>query len=319
MKQNLTTSVRDSSHNVNVTTQSKLKGKLCVCQNHLVESFVVCFDNPNTHTNYPHHIAKQIAFLPTTFHRPAAPLPKATIPTMGNKVVKQHFETAQKTGVLQITQQRLQEFPPHLRDFPNVLRTLDLSENRFVTLPETLGHFTLLKHLNVNANRLVELPEVLGLLVKLETLSAINNLIVRVPRGLAQLANLKKVLLSNNQLAEFPTQLCGLRHLDLVDLSRNKLTALPPEVRTLHVVELNVNQNQLARLAEELAECPRLRVLRLEENCLPVQEIHERILKESKICNLYVDGNMFQSKHFVECRGYDEYMERYTAVKKKMF
>lgn len=238
---------------------------------------------------------------------------------MGNKVVKQHFETAQKTGVLQITQQRLQEFPPHLRDFPNVLRTLDLSENRFVTLPDAIAHFTLLKHLNLNTNRLTELPDALAQLVKLETLSAINNQISRVPRGLAQLTNLKKVLLSNNQLTEFPTQLCGLRHLDLVDLSRNRIASIPAEVGTLYAVELNVNQNQLAAIAVELADCPRLKVLRVEENCLPATALHARILKESKISNLYTDGNLFQSKHFVELDGYEEYMERYTAVRKKMF
>lgn len=126
-------------------------------------------------------------------HKPTVHNHSAFLAAMGNKVVKQHFETAQKTGVLQITQQRLQEFPPHLRDFPNALRTLDLSENRFATLPDAVAHFTLLRHLNVNSNRLTELPDALAALVKLETLSAINNLIARVPRGLAQLVNLKKV------------------------------------------------------------------------------------------------------------------------------
>lgn len=238
---------------------------------------------------------------------------------MGNKVVKQHFETAQKTGVLQITQQRLQEFPPHLRDFPNVLRTLDLSENRFTLLPEAIGQFTLLKTLNVNTNRLTELSDALGLLIKLETLNAINNQIARLPDCLANLKNLKKVHLSNNLLTEFPTMLCGLKHLDILDLSRNKITNIPCAVRMLQVIELNVNQNQITSLAEEMAECPRLKVLRIEENCLPITAIHSRILKESKISNLYVDGNMFQSKEFVALNGYDEYMERFTAVKKKMF
>lgn len=234
-------------------------------------------------------------------------------------MVKQHFETAQKTGVLQITQQRLQEFPPHLRDFPNVLRTLDLSENRFSTIPEALGKFTLLKHLNVNANRLTELPEALGLLVKLETLNAINNMIVHVPRQLENLRNLKQVHLSNNQIVEFPTMFCGLKHLDILDLSRNKITAIPIAVKDLQVTELNVNQNQISSLAEEMADCPKLKILRIEENCLPITAMHSRILKESKISNMYVDGNMFQSKQFVGLDGYDQYMERYTAVKKKMF
>lgn len=238
---------------------------------------------------------------------------------MGNKVVKQHFETAQKTGVLQITQQRLQEFPPHLRDFPNVLRTLDLSENRFALIPDAIGQFTLLKTLNINTNRLTELPNALGLLIKLETLNAINNQITRLPACLANLKNLKKVHLTNNLIAEFPTMLCGLKHLDILDLSRNKITNIPSDVRTLHVIELNVNQNQITSLAEEMAECPRLKVLRIEENCLPITAIHRRILKESQISNMYIDGNMFQSKEFVALDGYDEYMERFTAVKKKMF
>lgn len=238
---------------------------------------------------------------------------------MGNKVVKQHFETAQKTGVLQITQQRLQEFPPHLRDFPNVLRTMDLSQNRFSTLPEAIGKFTLLKHLNISSNRLTDLPEALSLLIKLETLNAINNLIVRIPKQLDNLKNLKQVLLSNNQITEFPTMFCGLPKLDIIDLSRNKITSIPSEVKGLNVIELNVNQNQISSIAVELAECPKLKTLRIEENCLPITAIHSKILKESNICNMYVDGNMFQSKQFVDLDGYDEYMERYTAVKKKMF
>lgn len=238
---------------------------------------------------------------------------------MGNKAVKQHFETAQKTGVLKISQQRLQEFPPHLRTFPNVLRTLDLSENRFVTIPEQIGDFTLLKHLNFNDNRLVELPDALGRLIKLETLNAVNNLIVRLPKQLANLVNLKQVHLSNNQIADFPTMFCGLKHLDILELSKNKITSIPSDIKDLQVTELNVNQNQISAIAEELADCPKLKILRIEENCLPIAAIHSRILKESKISNIYLDGNMFQSKQFVDLDGYEEYMERYTAVKKKMF
>lgn len=238
---------------------------------------------------------------------------------MGNKVVKQHFETAQKTGVLKISQQRLTEFPPHMRNFPNVLRTLDLSENRFVQLPDEIGHFDLLKHLNVNDNRLTALPSVLGNLVKLETLNAINNALTSIPRELGNLKNLKQVHLHNNHITEFPVMFCGLKHLDILDLSRNKITNIPSDVKTLQVTELNVNQNQIASIAVELADCPKLKTLRLEENCLPITAIHSRILKESKISNLHLDGNLFPPKKFNELDGYEDYMERYTAVRKKMF
>lgn len=238
---------------------------------------------------------------------------------MGNKVVKQHFETAQKTGVLKISQQRLTEFPPHMRNFPNVLRTLDLSENRFVQLPAEIGTFNLLKHLNVNDNRLTSLPTVLGNLVKLETLNAINNALTSIPKELGNLRNLKQVHLHNNQITEFPVMFCGLKHLDLLDLSRNKITNIPSDVKTLQVIELNVNQNQVAAISEDLADCPKLKTLRLEENCLPITAIHSRILKESKISNLHLDGNLFSPKQFNELDGYEDYMERYTAVRKKMF
>lgn len=238
---------------------------------------------------------------------------------MGNKVVKQHFETAQKTGVLKISQQRLTDFPPHMRNFPNVLRTLDLSENRFIQLPEDIGRFTLLKHLNVSDNRLTELPAVIGQMIKLETLNVMNNMLLSIPREFANLKNLKQVHLSNNQLTEFPAMFGGIKNLDVLDVSRNKITSIPAEAKELQVTELICNQNQISSLAVEIAECPRLKTLRLEENCLPITEIHTKILKESKISNLHLDGNLFATKQFNDLDGYDAYMERFTAVRKKMF
>lgn len=238
---------------------------------------------------------------------------------MGNKVVKQHFETAQKTGVLKISQQRLTEFPPHMRNFPNVLRTLDISDNRFVTLPDDIGRFTLLKHMNVSYNRLTELPAAIGQLIKLETLNAMHNMLVSIPRELVNLKHLKQVHLNNNQLTQFPTMFSGMKNLDVLDLSKNNIAYIPPEVKNLHVTELNCNQNQIATLAVEIAECPRLKTLRLEENCLPISEIHPKILKESLVSNLHLDGNLFPAKQFNGLEGYEEYMERFTAVRKKMF
>lgn len=238
---------------------------------------------------------------------------------MGNKVVKEHFETAKKTGVLKISQQRLTEFPPHMRNLPNVLRTLDLSENRFIQLPDDIARFTLLKHLNVGDNRLIELPAIIGQLIKLETINAMNNSITSIPREFGNLKHLKQVHLNNNQLTAFPTMFCGLKNLDVLDLSKNKITSIPAEVKNLQVTELNCNQNQISTLAAEIAECSRLKTLRVEENCLPITEIHSNILKQSNISNLHLDGNLFPTKQFNELDGYEEYMERYTAVRKKLF
>lgn len=238
---------------------------------------------------------------------------------MGNKQVKQHFETAQKTGVLKISLMRLQEFPTPLKTFPNVLKSLDLSENRFTAIPDDIAKFTLLKTLKVGSNKLEALPDCLGVLVKLENLLAGNNMILYVTPSLKNLKNLKQVQLGNNQITEFPLMLCGLEKLDMLDLSRNKITAIPDGVQSLKAVELNLNQNQIVSISDSLADAPNLKTLRLEENCLQATAIPIRLLKESVVANLAVDGNLFSSKQFSELEGYETYMERYTAVKKKMF
>lgn len=239
--------------------------------------------------------------------------------TMGNKQIKQHLETAQKTGILKISLQRLQEFPAAMKTCPNVLKTMDLSKNRFECIPEEIGRFTLLRHLNMSGNQIIYVPESLGELIKLEVLLLNDNMIVSLPKTILNCSNLKTVNLSHNQLSEFPLMFCGLKHLDILDLSRNQITVVPSEVGTLYVTELNLNQNQISKISAEIAECPKLKTLRLEENCLQARDFSGRILKDSKICNLTVDGNLFSSKQFTEIEGYDVYMERYTAMKKKMF
>lgn len=170
-----------------------------------------------------------------------------------------------------------------------------------------------------SSNKLTSLPDALGVCVKLETLNAMNNVISAVPRCYDSLKNLKTIQLSNNQIAEFPVMFAGLKHLDMLDLSRNKITSVPAAAKDLYCIELNLNQNQISSLAEELADCPKLKTLRLEENCLQITAIPVRIMKESVISTILVDGNCFNNKQFTELEGYEEYQQRYTAVKKKMF
>ncbi|XP_063235749.1 leucine-rich repeat-containing protein 57 [Bacillus rossius redtenbacheri] len=238
---------------------------------------------------------------------------------MGNSGLKQHLETAKKTGVLKISQGKLTEFPSNFKQLEPLLRTLDISENKFVTLPSDINSFKLLKHLNVSQNRLISLPESLGHLSKLESLSACSNKITYIPQTLSQLVHLKQVYLSDNLISDFPVVFCGLKHLDVLDVSRNKISKIPDRVCELQVTELNLNQNQIASVSDKIADCPRLKTLRLEENCLQLSAIHSRILTDSKISILALDGNLFDKKHLADVEGYDKYMERYTAVKKKLF
>ncbi|XP_045606614.1 LOW QUALITY PROTEIN: leucine-rich repeat-containing protein 57-like [Procambarus clarkii] len=232
--------------------------------------------------------------------------------------VKAHLETAQKTGILVLSNRKLAELPD-LSSISKVVRTLDLSQNKLNVLPPTVCDLSNLKHLNLNSNKISNLPEETGSLTKLESLSLMSNLIVSLPASMSDLKHLKSVILSDNKITEFPLALCGLPQLDVVDLSGNHITVIPDGIDELQTVELNLNMNQISTISPSVAVCPRLKTLRLEENCLTLTSLPVELLVDSQVSLLCVDGNLFKMKEFEEVEGYAKYMERYTAVKKKMF
>lgn len=238
---------------------------------------------------------------------------------MGNSGLKQHIETAQKTGVLKLSAGKLNQFPPGFQQLEGCLRTLDLSDNKFVVLPPEISRFMQLRHLNLAKNKLSKLPDSIGALTRLETFNAGENTLSSIPRTFSNLIHLKQVILNGNQLRQFPTVFCGLKHLDLLDLSGNSIQVVPNDVYNLYVIELNLNRNEISSFSPEIANCPRLKTLRLDENCLTISAIHPRVLAHSQISNLSVEGNLFELKELANVEGYDAYMERFTAVKKKLF
>ncbi|CAG5119325.1 unnamed protein product [Candidula unifasciata] len=236
---------------------------------------------------------------------------------MGNSNLKQHIETAQKTGACQLRHLHLKEVPEELQKLSKTLRTVDLSDNRIPQLPPWFVTLSSLKNLTMNSCKLASLPDDFGQLKKLEVLILIDNSLTSLPRSFSNLSNLKTLTLSKNQFKSFPTEILPLQQLDSVDLSQNSITQLPSDMSALQAVELNLNQNQVSTLPVSLAQCPRLKVLRLEENCLDTSALKPEIMKHSKISLLAVEGNMFDMKAFHQLDGYDDYMERYTATKKK--
>lgn len=91
-----------------------------------------------------------------------------------------------------------------------------------------------------------------------------------------------------------------------MDLSENFISTLPNDIKSLKSIELNLNKNRLKELNESISECPRLKVLRIEENCLPLSAMTENILKNSQIAVLAFEGNTFDMKQLQELEGYNE-------------
>lgn len=63
---------------------------------------------------------------------------------------------------------------------------------------------------------------------------------------------------------------------------------------------------QISILSPEISTCPRLKVLRLEENCLELSSIPLSILKDSQVSLFSVEGNLFEVKKLRDLDGYDQ-------------
>ncbi|XP_014357859.2 leucine-rich repeat-containing protein 57 [Papilio machaon] len=238
---------------------------------------------------------------------------------MGNSGLKQHYETAAKTGVLQLSERKLKELPLEVFNLSDNLRNLDLSKNKIRCIPDEINRLKHLKQLNLSANCITNLPDSLFSVKKLEMLNISSNAIASLPQHIANLSNLKQVYLNNNKFKEFPVQLLGLNNLEVVDLSNNKITGIPEGMTNFYAAELNLSQNEISSLSEDLHLAPKLKILRLEENCLSLDAIRPSLLRDSKIHTINLDGNLFETKQLALLEGYNEYIERYTAMKKKMF
>jgi Leucine-rich repeat (LRR) protein len=237
---------------------------------------------------------------------------------MGNQTLKQHVETSKKTGVFNMTKSKLSEFPPALVALLEVLRSLDLSDNRMTSIPQNIGAFINLKNLNLSSNLIEVIPDQVGQLSKLESLNLSSNRIRSVPQTLQNLSKLRELNLSSNNISAFPAFLSKLKFLNVLDLGNNSITAVPDGVEGLSVIELILLKNKITRVSPALAKCPNLKTLRLQDNSIQLEGFPAEILSDSPVSLLNIEGNAFEVKKLEELHGYEQYMERYTATKKKL-
>ncbi|CAH8593043.1 unnamed protein product [Heterobilharzia americana] len=240
---------------------------------------------------------------------------------MGNTIAPR-LENAEKTGVLQVSNLKLKKIPEHVKHLHN-LRSLDVSKNKIEIIDAWISVLKNLKVLNVESNKLKYLPEQIYLLTKLESINANNNLLIHfiTPGAIVNLTDLsclRTVSLANNYLTQFPVELC-LKSIpiNVIDLSNNQITIIPNAVSSLQAIEINLNHNRISVISNNIAQCERLKVLRLENNCLRLENIPCELLRNSQVSLLCIDGNLFDMKDFYNLPDYSEYMERYTAMKKK--
>lgn len=204
-----------------------------------------------------------------------------------------HLENIPSLRTLHAQNNRMERLPWH---FPRVLTALNISHNKFCTLPKVVCQLENLRDLDISFNSMYDLPEELGLLRKLEHLVMVGNHISQIPLQAAELVSLRRLDCRRNRIVDLTVittlpkleklsadynnlhglNLCLGPFLTTIDASFNKITRIelaPGSVgRPLSsLISLNVSHAKLSSLDSlALSELLSLRNLNLSYNQLKV-------------------------------------------------
>lgn len=160
---------------------------------------------------------------------------------------------------------------------PQDVRSLDLSEETFQTLPNSLKTFTKLKELSINSLELEDLGDFWSAFPELEYLDLDDNEISSLPPSFTKLQKLKTLYLADNKLSEEAlSQIAQLKQLEELNLSNNKtLTnanwnalASLQNLKTIELLQLN-----LKTCPQVLSKLPKLNYADLGENEIEILEM----------------------------------------------
>ncbi len=160
-----------------------------------------------------------------------------------------------------------------LPEHPGGLQSLDLSNNRFTTVP-SLANLASLQSLDLSGNDLKgSIPEELGgCMTELRDLRLSNIGLTEIPPVLFKLVDLEYLDLSGNEIhGEIPSRLARLERLHTLNLSGNQLQGeIPSELaRLTKLRSLDLSSNELqGEIPSELADLRNLRRLHLSHNGL---------------------------------------------------
>ena len=106
------------------------------------------------------------------------------------------------------------------------LESLNLSYNKWESLPINIGKLKNLKSLNLRGNNLTSLPEEIGNLTSLEELKVDNpdmfvrtNQLTSLPASISKLVKLERLYLSGNQISSLPANFGKLAQLSYLGIS----------------------------------------------------------------------------------------------------
>ena len=198
---------------------------------------------------------------------------------------------------------------------PKEVYILDLSEESFSRLPESLMAFTNLKELSVNGIELSEIGDIWGAFPNLEYLDLDDNAIQRLPSSFSQLTKLKTLYLASNQLGpEALKQIAAIPSLEELNLSKNtamtgadwNALASLKKLKTLELLRLNLKE-----CPKVLGQLPALNYLDLGEN--KIEEI--KLSFGANLQNLDVSDNPLHTLD-IQAEGLKDLFVNRTKIQK---
>ncbi|XP_061143012.1 leucine-rich repeat and calponin homology domain-containing protein 1 isoform X2 [Syngnathus typhle] len=128
---------------------------------------------------------------------------------------------------LNLSRNQLSSLPACLCTLP--LRVLNASNNKLVSLPESVGQLRRLMELDISCNELTTLPPHIGRLRALRELNVRRNLLCVLPEDLADLP-LVKLDFSCNKVSSIPLSYRKMARLQALRLENNPLQSPPAQI-----------------------------------------------------------------------------------------
>lgn len=190
--------------------------------------------------------------------------------------------------------------PPTLRKLRKLIR-LDLSGNRFVSLPSEIWELKNLSELNISGNCLDQLSPNIAKFSNLTFLDVSGNQLTTLPDEIGQLSNLRHLELggfnAGNRLTQLSPQVGRLDMLNILSLGGNRLKKVPEELWQLtNLTHLDLGGNQISEISPEISRLRSLETLDLSGNelrSLPA-EFGQLVNLKKLILGGFYAGNMLR-------------------------
>uniref|UniRef100_A0A804LFY4 Disease resistance R13L4/SHOC-2-like LRR domain-containing protein n=1 Tax=Zea mays TaxID=4577 RepID=A0A804LFY4_MAIZE len=166
---------------------------------------------------------------------------------------------------------------------------------RAISIPKEVPNEVLqvgnsLRTLDLTNNKLVEIPQEIGTLANMQRLVLAGNLIEIIPANIGYLQNLKILTLDRNRISILPEELGSLSNLQQLSVPQNFLLCLPKSIGDLRNMSvLNVSDNKLKELPESIGGCSSLEEFQANGNA--IEDVPASICNLVCLKSLSLNGN----------------------------